>query len=109
MVPVGRRRTKHKNLPARLHLKRGRYYYGRNQVFIADNLADALRRWGEREAAVVGDRPLTFGQLADRYALKVIPGKAVRTRKDNDAELTQLRKVFDNAPLEQLRPEHVRL
>jgi hypothetical protein len=54
MRPVGRRRTLHKELPPRLYLKRGRYYYGRNQEFVGDNLADAMLAYGEREAARAG-------------------------------------------------------
>lgn len=104
---VGRRRTKHKNLPARLHLKRGRYYYGRNQEFVGDNLADALRVWAEKEAAKTGDRPRAFRELAGEYAKRVFKDKAIRTRKDNAAELAQLLKVFATAPLDQIRPEHL--
>lgn len=107
MRPVGRRRTKHKNLPPRLHLKRGRYYYGRNQEFVGDNLADAMLAYGEREAARAGRRPSTFGDLADQYAAKVIPTKAPRTRADNMDELSMLLKVFKDAPLSKIEPHHV--
>jgi hypothetical protein len=41
-MAVGRKRTKHKNLPPRLYLKRGRYYYGRNQEFAGDTLEEAV-------------------------------------------------------------------
>src|SRR6185369_11689086 len=99
MRPVGRRRTKHKNLPPRLHLKRGRYYYGRNQAFVGDNLADAMLAYGEREAARAGKRPFTFGDLGRQYAATVIPTKAPRTREDNMDELAMLLRVFDAAPL----------
>lgn len=106
-MAVGRRRTKHKNLPPRLHLKRGRYYYGRNQVFLADNLADALRGWAEREAAAAGSRPATFGDLMGAYLAKVGPTKAPRTRRDNEAEAAKLLIVFGAAPLSEIRPTHV--
>lgn len=107
MNPVGRRRTIHKNLPPRLHLKRGRYYYGRNQEFVGDNLADAMLAYGEREAARAGRRPVTFGDLADQYAAHEIPKKAPRTREDNMDELAMLLKVFKDAPLEKVEPGHV--
>lgn len=107
MRPVGRRRTKHKNLPPRLHLKRGRYYYGRNQEFVGDNLADAMLAYGEREAARAGRRPFTFGDLGEQYAAKVIPTKAARTREDNLDELAMLNRVFKNAPLSSIEPHHV--
>lgn len=106
MRPVGRRRTKHKNLPPRLHLKHGRYYYGRNQEFVGDNLADAMLAYGEREAARAGKRPYTFGDLAGQYAAKVIPTKAPRTREDNMDELAMLLIPFRDAPLSKLEPHH---
>jgi integrase len=107
-MAVGRRRTIHKNLPPRLHLKRGRYYYGRNQTFLADNLADALTLWAQREAAVVGARMQTFADLAGQYAAKVIPTKALRTQRDNHHELANLLKVFGRAAISSVRLEHVR-
>lgn len=108
VASVGRRRTLHKNLPARMHLKRGRYYYGRNQEFLADNLADAYAVYGEREAARVGKRPKRWKELGELYAVKVIPDKAARTQKDNHRELANLTLVFGEAPLEKIQPTHIR-
>ena len=107
-MPVGRKRTKHKNLPPLVSLKRGRYYYGRNQEYLADNLADALLRWAEKEAAKEGRRPVTFKELADEYRRLVIPTKAPRTQSDNLAEMERLLSVFGPAPLEKIQPVHVR-
>jgi integrase len=108
MRPVGRRRTKHKNLPPRLHLKRGRYYYGRNQEFVGDNLPDAMLAYGEREAARAGRRPLTFGDLGDQYVTgEAFRAKAPRTREDNLDELAMLNRVFKDAPLSAIEPHHV--
>lgn len=107
MAAVGRRRTKHKNLPPRLHLKRARYYYGRNQEFVGDNLADAMLAYGEREAARAGKRPFTFGELADQFSAKVIPTKAPRTREDYSSDLAMLKSVFRAAPLTAIEPHHV--
>jgi integrase len=80
MRPVGRRRTLHKGLPPRLYLKRGRYYYGRNQEFVGDNLADAMLAYGEREAARAGRRPITFGDLALQYVASEPFGRRRRGR-----------------------------
>ena len=46
-----------------------------------------------------------MGQLFDRYERDVIPGKKPRTQKDNLAELKQLRKAFDDAPMELITPQ----
>jgi integrase len=107
MAAVGRLRTKHKNLPPRMHLKRGRYYYGRKDEFLGENLADAMLAYGEREAARAGRRPRTWGDLADQFAAKVIPHKAERTREDYTEDLAMLRRVFDKAPLEHIEPAHI--
>lgn len=108
-MPVGRRRTVHKNLPRGMSLKRGRYYYGRNQEFLADNLPDAMLAYGQRESLrLKGEKPFTFGQLAGLYKLKVIPTKAPRTQKDNLAELDHLLLSFSDLPLGQAEPSHVR-
>lgn len=90
-----------------MYLKRGRYYYGRNQEFIGDNLADAMLAYGEREAARAGKRPSTFGDLGRQYAAVVIPTKAPRTREDNMDELAMLLTVFDAAPLPRIEPHHI--
>lgn len=108
MAAVGRTRTKHKNIPyPRMALKGGRYYYGRNQEFIGDNLADALRVYAEREAMREGARADTWGGMALAYKAQVFPAKALRTRKDNERELTMLLKVFRDAPLAAVKPEHI--
>lgn len=107
-MPVGRKRTKHKTLPRLMYLKRGRYYYGRNQEFIGTNLADALLVWAEREAAREGKRPLTFKDLADEFKRLVLPLKAPRTREDYLSDLERLLSVFGPAPLDKVLPTHIR-
>jgi integrase len=108
MRPVGRRRTLHKGLPPRLYLKRGRYYYGRNQEYVGDNLADAMLAYGEREAARAGRRPITFGDLALQYiASPAFRELAPRTREGYMDELGMLLKVFDKAPLSAIEPVHI--
>lgn len=106
-MPVGRRRTLHKNLPARLYLKRGRYYYGRNQEFAGETLSEALLLYGERESARAGRKAFTFGQLAQQYVATELPKKAPRTREGYLDELSMLLKVFDHAPLERIEPHHI--
>lgn len=108
-MQVGRKRTVHKNLPRGLYCKRGRYYYGRNQEYLADNLPDAMVAYGQRESLrLKGDKPFTFGQLAGLYKLKVIPTKAPRTQADNLKELNELLPTFGNAPLDSFEPSFVR-
>jgi integrase len=94
-------------LPPRLYLKRGRYYYGRNQEFVGETLADAMLVYGEREAARAGKRPITFGELASQYVAVELPKKARRTREGYMDELSMLLTVFDKAPLSAIAPHHI--
>lgn len=52
----------------------------------------------------------TFVDAARRYRLEVIPTKAPRTQKDNLVELENLLAFFGDppAPLDEIRPKHVR-
>lgn len=91
-----------------MHLKRGRYYYGRNQAFLGDNLVDAFRAYGEREAAREGLRPSIWKDLADLYVAKELQKKAPRTQTGYLADLSELRSTFDKAPLQAIIPAHIR-
>lgn len=104
---VGRRRTKNLHLPSGLTLKRGRYYVGRNQQFAGTDYPTALRTLAEHKAMKAGERPGTFGEMAKEYKKRVFPTKAVRTQDDNATELAMLLKVFKDALLAKIRPEHV--
>lgn len=107
-MPMGRRRTKNLHLPQGMALKRGRYYFGRNQEFIGDTFADAMEVYAEKIAAKAGQRPETFGDLVTAYFVsKTYRAKAVRTRKDNMAEYEALSPVFGAAPLGKVRPAHI--
>ncbi|RBL67170.1 integrase, partial [Pseudomonas sp. MWU13-2625] len=48
-----------------------------------------------------------LGALFDEYEKKIIPTKSIRTQSDNRKELKQLRKAFENAPLESITPQVV--
>lgn len=107
-MAMGRRRTKNLHLPQGMALKRGRYYYGRNQEFIGDNFADAMMVYAERIAKKHGDRPDTFGELAAAYfASKTFKSLAPRTRADYMDSYEALSPVFAEAPLAQFRPAHM--
>lgn len=117
------RRAKHPDALPRLRVRvRGgkRWYYydvgGRPRVEIplGSDRALAIQRWAEHErdrsATERARRELTFRVVADRYRLEVIPRKAPRTQRDNDAELAKLIAFFDDppAPLDAIEPQHVR-
>ncbi len=122
MLAVGRRPTKHLNLPSRLRartLPSGRTYYyydtgekPRREIALGSDYALAVKKWAELE---IDARPrhaeiVTFRYVAERYRREVLPTKAPRTHRDNMTELAQLYKFFDAppAPIEQITPQHVR-
>lgn len=48
-----------------------------------------------------------LGALFEKYGKKIIPTKSIRTQSDNRKELKQLRKAFENAPLDSITPQVV--
>ena len=112
---MGRKRTKDLHLPPRMRIRKGRYYYDtqkkpRKEIPLGADYAAALVKWAELEGTglIPSNTAPTFGMAAERYKRDVIPTKAPRTQADNEDELAQLLKVFRTAPLEGIKPQHVR-
>ncbi len=118
-----RPKTSNKDLPPRMFrvrraLKSGKtweafYYNGRAptgervQIPLGSDLNEAKRKWAELECR---EAPVDTGLMRfifDRYVREVIPGKAPKTQLDNEGALKQLRKVFDNAPIDSVTPQHI--
>jgi integrase len=66
--------------------------------------------WRNSRSTKPKDAVLTFRKVAERYIKDIIPTKARATQKDNARELLKLYQFFDNppAPLEQIKPIHIR-
>lgn len=83
------------------------YYYedstGKERPLGTD-LDMARIKWAELQAKEKPADLRIMRSIFDRYVRDVIPGKAPRTQKDNLMELKQLRKVFDDAPIDALTP-----
>ena len=114
--------TRAEKLPPRMvrvarTLKSGKqwvgYYYltvrdeagKRKHIPLGTDLAQAKRKWAELE-----NKPVDVGTMRavfDRYMRDVVPGKAVRTQKDNEREMAFLRRVFDSAPVNAVTPAHI--
>ena len=122
MGDMGRKPTKNLNLPKRMRARAKAggviwYYYDaggkpRREIPLGNDYASAVRKWAGMEAdkSEVPGQLITFKHVADRYMKEVIPTKAARTQADNLKELEFLHKFFSNppAPLEAIRPEHIR-
>nr|VFK15070.1 MAG: hypothetical protein BECKLFY1418C_GA0070996_101256 [Candidatus Kentron sp. LFY] len=49
----------------------------------------------------------TVSELLERYAIKVIPTKAPKTRTENVRQLKTLSEAFGSASLSDVRPMHI--
>lgn len=110
------RNKENRKLPPNLYVRRrtrkngkvwvAYYYRGADgkDVHLGSDLDMARIKWAEFEAA---DKPMDLRimrSIFDRYISDVLPKKASRTQSDNLKEIKQLRKVFDDAPIDALTP-----
>ncbi|WP_370599602.1 tyrosine-type recombinase/integrase [Pseudomonas nitroreducens] len=113
------RNKENRKLPPNLYVRRrtrkngkvwvAYYYRGADgkDVHLGSDLDMARIKWAEFEAA---DKPMDLRimrSIFDRYISDVLPKKAPRTQSDNLKEIKQLRKVFDDAPIDALTPAMV--
>lgn len=110
---MGRRRTKDLNLPPRMHRKGETFYYvtsttPRQWIKLGKDLNQARLRWAELEGEAANPDDKTFAIIARRYEREIIPSKAVRTQRDNLAELAKLTAVFGAMAIDAIRPQDVR-
>ena len=107
MSAMGRRRAAgNSDLPPGVVRKRGRFYYGRNQVAVGADFATMLQRYAElhgQTSAAAG----TFAEAAARYLRDESPRKAPKTRMEYGRQMATLVRVFGTAPLAGIRPAHV--
>jgi len=112
---MGRARSSElEGLPPRWRLVRGVYYYqvpqdqrdqwdGKTTFRLGDNLDDAYRAWTQRMGSL--GEAKTIGDLLDRYAREVVPGKAPRTQSENRRAIVRLRAVFGKRSIASIRPQ----
>ncbi|MES2126689.1 MAG: tyrosine-type recombinase/integrase [Pseudomonadota bacterium] len=110
------RSKENKGLPQRWRKTHGAYYYqvpvgceaawdGKRQFRLGATLPEAYKVWAERIGQVDGAK--TIGALLDRYALEVIPAKAVTTQAQNRTAIKPLRSAFAKLQLLDIKPRHV--
>jgi integrase len=109
------RKPEHRSLPSRWRFKHGAYYFrvprgleaewdGKQEFRLGSTVAEAYREWAMRLESAEGIRLL--GDLFDRYAAEVVPGKAPKTQLSNQLSLRRLRAVFGQVPVAALKPRH---
>src|ERR1700722_18752052 len=113
-----RKRSKdNQGLPARWRRYHGAFFYqvppglegqweGRKQFRLGTTLGEAATEWAKRMKTA--ERPAVYvRELLERYALEVIPTKAVATQLGDNASLVNLRKVFGDMPLVEIEPQDI--
>lgn len=110
------RKPENKGLPLRWRHTHGAYYYqvppgqeaawDNKKLFrLGATLSGAYTVWAERLRYVQDAK--TIAQLLDRYALEVIPKKAVTTQAQNHSAIKPLRIAFGKMTLTDIKPMHV--
>lgn len=80
----------------------------RTEIPLGTDLNQAKQEWARLEKSKIPPPPSELmGGLFDRYEREIIPTKRPRTQQDNRAELRQLRKAFQNAPITAITPQVV--
>jgi len=112
MARMGRRRTLHHGLPPHMAQKGKSYYYVTNDkprrwIPLGNDYVTALQAWAKHEGQPIPESARTVKQIGGWYRTEVLPGKALRTQRDNEAELKRLEAVFGDSPIETITPVDV--
>ena len=113
---MGRRRKINFNLPPRMYLKHGAYYYVSREnkwTRLSDDKAIAFSKWAEIAGEIPRDsaseKPLagSMGALIEKYMIEIAPKKAKSTYQGNLIEAKNLKEVFGNTLVLEIRPMHI--
>ena len=115
MAPYSRK-PENKPLPERWRYKHGAYYYrvppgaeahwdGKTEFRLGRTVKEAYKAWSERLNAGPSDIA-NMSQLMDRYALEIVPTKAIKSQESNQLSLRRLRPVFGHMHPAKVLPRH---
>ena len=113
---MGRRRKINFNLPPRMYLKHGAYYYVTREnkwIRLSQDKAIAFAKWaeieGEMPRASGSEKPIagSMAALIDKYMIEIAPKKAKSTYQGNITESKNLREVFEKMLVVEVRPTHI--
>lgn len=109
---MGRPRKHDRDLPPRMRLHHGAYWYvaGNPQTWtrLGADKAAALLEWARLEGATVPADVATLGAAIARYRRDLLPQRAPHTQRDYATMLDRLDRVFGAMAISALRPQHVR-
>ncbi|WP_343743260.1 integrase [Herbaspirillum huttiense] len=111
-----KRNAENRGLPPRWQMMHGAYYYqvppglearwdGKKKFRLGGTLPEAYKTWVARLEYVCDAE--TVAQLLDRYALEVVPTKSPKQQLDENRYVGQLRAVFGELLLADMRPQLV--
>lgn len=111
-----KRLSENKGLPEGWRLKNGAYRYrvpigmehkwgNKKEFTLGKNLSEAYGEWAKRMETL--DEAKTINDLLDRYALEIVPNKAVSTAYLNKLYLNNLRPAFGHMKIEDIEPIHI--
>lgn len=110
------RSKENRGLPTRWRYTHGAYYYqvppglehlwdGKKTFRLGAKLNEAYKVWADRIGRT--DHARTIADLLDRYALEVVPTKAVSSQESQRLGIAKLRSVFGHMPLLPFEPQLV--
>jgi integrase len=114
---MGRKPTTNANLPPHMRKRVQRsgkaYYYldtgekPRREIALGDDYIAALRKYAELHEIAKVAAP-KFGDVITKYEVEVLPTLATSTQATHKSDMKHLRAFFQGAPLDQIRPMHIR-
>jgi integrase len=113
---VRKRSPENVGLPMRWRQVHGAYYYqvplglehlwnGKKLYRLGKTLTESYRAWADRVDKT--DKSSTVADLLERYALEIVPRKAISTQPDQLKIIRQLTGVFGQMQLDEIRPQFI--
>lgn len=115
---MGRKPSKNSNLPPHMRKRvqrSGRTFYyldtgarPRKEIPLGDDYILALQKYVEINQAAAPVGAAKFGDVMTKYETDVLPTLASSTICTHTSDMKHLRKSFQDAPLSQIRPMHIK-
>jgi integrase len=117
---MGRKNTRNLNMPPHMHPRTQRsgkvYYYmyrkgadgKRQEIALGEDFILALKKYAELNVVVAPGTGASFADLQQRYLVEAVPKLAVNSARMYRSDIKHLMASFSAAPLDQIKPMHIR-
>lgn len=115
---MGRRNTRNLNMPPNMHPRTQRsgkvYYYmytkdkPRKEIPLGPDFILALKKYAELNIVVEPTAGATFSDVHKRYLVEAVPKLAASSARMFRYDVRHLLAAFSEAPLDQIKPMHIR-